>query len=208
MLPMGAHQGESTPVPGNPVNRDFRADKPNMKRPTGIAGIRARDGRVYRSPMIDRRDDGIITYATGPNPNARLANAMLEQAVATLPDHAAPIAHSDRGRCCRWPEWIRICQKRGIIRSMSAKGCSPDDSAAEGFFGRVKTSGRLPRTPGTIHLPAGRGTRRHVHAPARPPTHQTIPGLEKSRTIQETTRAGGPDHLQENTRSPLPDFRL
>lgn len=38
----------------------------------------------------------------------------------------------------RWPEWIRICEEHKLTRSMSAKGCSPDNAAAEGFFGRLK----------------------------------------------------------------------
>jgi len=42
------------------------------------------------------------------------------------------------GRHYRWDEWIRICEEHGLIRSMSAKGCSPDNAAAEGFFGRLK----------------------------------------------------------------------
>lgn len=46
--------------------------------------------------------------------------------------------HSDRGGHYRWPEWIGICEENGLIRSMSAKGCSPDNSACEGFFGRLK----------------------------------------------------------------------
>ena len=50
----------------------------------------------------------------------------------------APVIHSDRGCHYRWPEWIRICKGHGLIRSMSAKGCSPDNAAAEGFFGRLK----------------------------------------------------------------------
>ena len=37
-----------------------------------------------------------------------------------------------------WDEWIRICKSHGLTRSMSAKGCSPDNAAAEGFFGRLK----------------------------------------------------------------------
>lgn len=45
---------------------------------------------------------------------------------------------SDRGCHYRWDEWIRICEEHGLIRSMSAKGCSPDNAAAEGFFGRLK----------------------------------------------------------------------
>ena len=51
---------------------------------------------------------------------------------------AEPVVHSDRGGHYRWPEWVRICEEAGIVRSMSAKGCSPDNSAMEGFFGRLK----------------------------------------------------------------------
>ena len=46
------------------------------------------------------------------------------------------MARSDRGRRYRWPGWIAICEKNRLTRSMSRKGCSPDGSAMEGFFGR------------------------------------------------------------------------
>ena len=70
--------------------------------------------------------------------HADMANRMLLDAVATLRDGEHPIIHSDRGCHYRWDEWIRICEEHGLIRSMSAKGCSPDNAAAEGFFGRLK----------------------------------------------------------------------
>jgi transposase InsO family protein/transposase-like protein len=139
-----SYQGESTPAPENLIHRDFRAEGPNMKWLTDITEIKARDGKVYVSPMIDCYDGKIVAYTTGLHPNARLANTMLRKAIATLPDDTRVIVHSDRGCHYRWPEWIRICQKRGIIRSMSAKGCSPDNSAAEGFFGRMKTEAVYP----------------------------------------------------------------
>ena len=50
----------------------------------------------------------------------------------------APVTHSDRGCHYQWPEWIRICKGHGLIRSMSAKGCSPDNAAMESFFGLLK----------------------------------------------------------------------
>ena len=37
-----------------------------------------------------------------------------------------------------WPGWKAICDENGIVRSMSRKGCSPDNAAGEGFFGRLK----------------------------------------------------------------------
>ena len=46
--------------------------------------------------------------------------------------------HSDRGCHYRWPEWIKIVNDAGLTRSMSRKGCSPDNAACEGFFGHLK----------------------------------------------------------------------
>lgn len=67
-----------------------------------------------------------------------LANSSLLKACAARPAGARTTIHSDRGGHYRWPEWIGICEENGLVRSMSAKGCSPDNSACEGFFGRLK----------------------------------------------------------------------
>lgn len=55
-----------------------------------------------------------------------------------------PLVHSDRGCHCRWPGWLGLMERFGLTRSMSAKGCSPDNAAAEGFFGRMKTEAVYP----------------------------------------------------------------
>ena len=34
--------------------------------------------------------------------------------------------------------WISICRKYKLTRSMSQKGCSADNAACEGLFGRLK----------------------------------------------------------------------
>ena len=79
-----------------------------------------------------------VSWTIGTSPNAELANRMLRDACSTLGDGEHPIIHSDRGCHYRWPGWIRICGEHKLTRSMSAKGCSPDNAAAEGFFGRLK----------------------------------------------------------------------
>ena len=79
-----------------------------------------------------------VSWKIGISPNAALANSMLEEACIHLAAGEHPICHSDRGCHYRWPGWIQICKEHGIIRSMSKKGCSPDNSACEGFFGRLK----------------------------------------------------------------------
>ena len=59
-------------------------------------------------------------------------------AIESLKPGEHPVGHSDRGCHYRWPGWIERCERHGIVRSMSKKGCSPDNSAMEGFFGRMK----------------------------------------------------------------------
>ena len=63
---------------------------------------------------------------------------MLKKAITTLREGEHPTLHSDRGCHYRWPEWVRLEEEAGIVRSMSKKGCSPDNAACEGFFGRMK----------------------------------------------------------------------
>ena len=46
-----------------------------------------------------------------------------------------PVVHSDRDVHYRWPGWLSRIADAKLIRSMSRKGCSPDNAACEGFFG-------------------------------------------------------------------------
>jgi transposase InsO family protein len=79
----------------------------------------------------------VVYYTKGLHPTAELVNTMLEGAVSTLADGEKPKVHSDRGCHYRWPGWIELMNESGLTRSMSKKGCSPDNSACEGFFGRL-----------------------------------------------------------------------
>lgn len=64
---------------------------------------------------------------------AHLVNSMPDQALVTLRPGEYPIIHSDCGcHDCR-PDWIRRVNTGGLIRSVSKKGCFPDNSACEGY---------------------------------------------------------------------------
>ena len=79
-----------------------------------------------------------MAWTIGTSPNAELANRMLMNACATLGDGGAS-GHPLRPRLpLPVAGWISICRENGSTRSMSAKGCSPDNAAAEGFFGHLK----------------------------------------------------------------------
>lgn len=79
-----------------------------------------------------------ITWTVGTSPNAELVNTMLDNAIVLLKENEHPIVHSDRVCHYRWSGWIQRMYEAGLTRSMSKKGCSPDNLACEGFFGRMK----------------------------------------------------------------------
>lgn len=133
-----SYKGEISPAVENLINRDFHADKPNQKWLTDITEFSIEAGKVYLSPIIDCLDGMPVSWTVGTSPNAKLANTMLKQAIKTLKPGEHPIVHSDRGCHYRWPDWIKIMEEAKLTRSMSKKGCSPDNSACKGFFGHLK----------------------------------------------------------------------
>ena len=134
-----SYEGEVSKAPDNLVGRDFRAPEPDMLWLTDITEFRLPcGGKVYLSPVVDCFDGRPAAWSIGRHPTKALANSSLEKALAQRRAGAATVVHSDRGGHYRWPEWIAICDENGLVRSMSAKGCSPDNAACEGFFGRLK----------------------------------------------------------------------
>ncbi len=71
---------------------------------------------------------------------------MLDAAIVTVVNNDVRlVVHSDRGAHYRWPGWLSRMRDAKLVRSMSRKGCSPDNAACEGFFGRLKTELFYPR---------------------------------------------------------------
>lgn len=133
-----SYLGEITPEVDNIISRDFHANQPYEKLLTDITEFALPDGKLYLSAMIDCFDGMVAGWTIGPRPNADLVNTMLDKVIADLPDGCYPTVHSDRGCHYRWPGWIKRMKGAGLVRSMSKKGCSPDNAACEGFFGRLK----------------------------------------------------------------------
>lgn len=133
-----SYLGELSPEVPNLLNRDFSADGPFEKIVTDITEFALRDRKVYLSPAIDCYDGMPIAWSIGMPPDADSVNGMLEKAAMIVPKGTHCTIHSDRGCHYRWPGWIELMDRFGFVRSMSKKGCSPDNSACEGFFGTIK----------------------------------------------------------------------
>lgn len=140
-----SYRGEISPAVANLVDRNFCAAAPNEKWLTDITEFQHPEGKVYLSPMIDCFDGLVVSWTIGTSPDAELVNTMLGEAIDTLADDERPIVHSDRGAHYRWPGWLSRINDANLVRSMSRKGCTPDNAACEGFFGRLKNELFYPR---------------------------------------------------------------
>ncbi len=136
--PYSSYKGEISPAVDNVVDRNFHAEAPNRKWLTDITEFQLPFGKVYLSPMIDCFDGMVVSWTLGTSPDAELVNATLDVAIAGLPEGEHPIVHTDRGSHYRWPGWISRMEQACLTRSMSKKGCTSDNAACEGFFGRLK----------------------------------------------------------------------
>lgn len=135
----GSYMGEVSPAPDNLLNRDFSASAPNEKWLTDLTEFQIPAGKVYLSPMIDCFDGLVVSWSIGTRPDADIVNTMLDAAIETVTASGdRPVVHSDRGGHYRWPGWLSRIADAKLVRSMSRKGCSPDNAACEGFFGRLK----------------------------------------------------------------------
>ena len=134
-----SYQGEITPDVPNLLKRDFHANRPNEKWLTDITEFAIPAGKVYLSPIIDCFDGMPVCWSIGISPNAELTNGMLDKAISLLKVGEHPV--------CPYGSWVplslaRLDQSYGSsafgIDPCPRKGCSPDNSACEGFFGRMK----------------------------------------------------------------------
>lgn len=180
----GPHEGETTPAPGNLADRDFTAKSPNEKRPADTT----RDQGRGREGRASRRRSTAMTAGSSRAPPVPVPTPGSPTGCPSRPRRRCRRGRSPwcipTAAChCRWPGWPDLMERYGLIWSTGAKGRSPDNAAAEGFFGRMKTESvhpghweeRIPR----------RGTRlgRRLHPLARPRAHQTVARLDEPGTI-------------------------
>ena len=128
----------STDISSDEINQLKAQIQANEKWLTDITVFAIPAGKVYLSPIVDCFDGLLVNWNISTSPDALLVNSMLDDAAKLLSVGEKPIIHSDRDVHYRWPGWIDRMEKNGFIRSMSKKGCSPDNSACEGVFGRIK----------------------------------------------------------------------
>ena len=118
------------------ISCSFHAGRPYEKLLTELRGLCSKmDGSIRHNRLLQQNGFGLGDWQPSQQQSGQ---SYVGSGHFRFAEDCRPIVPSDRGCHSRWPGWIERMKKAGLIRSMSKKGCSPDNSAMEGFFGRLK----------------------------------------------------------------------
>ena len=137
----------------NLLNRQFRADKPNMKWVTDISYIHTKEGVLYLSMIRDLYDNSIVAYKTATQQTVGLVLDTIRLAMKKEKKRVAAELqlHSDQGFQYTSQAYFKLTQSYGITPSMSRKGNPYDNAMAENFFSILKTECIYRHKPKTFH---------------------------------------------------------
>jgi transposase InsO family protein len=133
------------------LKRNFRTDRPNAAWVGDMTEIPTASGKLYLATVIDLYSRRLLGAATSLHPDAALACAAIEMAVATrggMGNVNGPgwredpsqrvIFHTDKGSTYTAGSFTALCRKLGIRQSMGRVGSCFDNAAAEAFFSSLE----------------------------------------------------------------------
>lgn len=132
------HMGQQVHKYENLLNRNFIADKPNVKWVTDISYIHTGQGVLYLSVIRDLYDNSIVAYKTGTEQTVNLVLNTMKAAVQKEAVAAELQLHSDQGFQYTSQAYFSLTQEYGITPSMSRRGNCYDNAMAENFFSILK----------------------------------------------------------------------
>lgn len=198
----GSHGGGTTPAPGDLADRNFTAERPNEKWLTDITGVKAGDGKSV--PLAagrltrwrDRRVCGRFrSRRRASQQDARQGRGNAAGGSASLgafrPRIPLPVA--------------RMAGAHGPLRPDTVdgrEGLFPGQRRRGGVLRTHEDGIRPSRALGGAYPRRGARPDRRLHPLVQPRAHQTVARLYNTAKAREWLH----DHLQENVRSPLPQW--
>ncbi|WP_425800491.1 IS3 family transposase [Desulfitobacterium sp. Sab5] len=134
-----SYKGEVGKVAPNLLERDFEAEKPNLKWVTDVTEFSLFGQKLYLSPILDLCSRDIVSYTISDRPVLSMVTSMLGKAFSAIPDSTNLILHSDQGWQYQHKVYQRMLEVKGIRQSMSRKGNCLDNAVIENFFGLLKS---------------------------------------------------------------------
>lgn len=123
----------------NLINRNFTADKPNIKWVTDISYINTNQGALYLSMIRDLYDNSIVAYKTATEQTVNLVIHTIKAAMTAEMVAGELHLHSDQGFQYTSNGYYNLTKEYGITPSMSRRGNCYDNAMAENFFSILKT---------------------------------------------------------------------
>ena len=131
----------------NLLERNFRAERPNLKWCTDISYIPTKEGFVYLSVIKDLYDNFVVAYKVGTENNN---NLVYETVKAAKREVTAELQlHSDQGFQYTSEGYFKLTKSYHITPSMSSPGTPLDNACAENFFSTLKSEWLHRCTPAT-----------------------------------------------------------
>lgn len=134
-----SYKGEIGKIAPNLLDRDFKAERPNLKWVTDVTEFNLFGQKLYLSPILDLCSSNIVSYTISDRPVLSMVTSMLDKAFATIPDDTGLILHSDQGWQYQHKQYQQMLKKKCIRQSMSRKGNCLDNAVMENFFGLLKS---------------------------------------------------------------------
>lgn len=131
------YKGQAGKVAPNVINRNFSAERPNLKWTTNVSQICIKDEKLYISPILDMYN-GEITYTLSRSPNLRMVTDMLKKAFKKYKNLDGLLLHSDQGWHYQHAQRQKILKNNGVIQNMSRKDNCLYNYIMENFFGLLK----------------------------------------------------------------------
>ena len=130
---------ERAPRPGDLVERDFTATRPNQLWVADLTYVPTWYGFVYVAFVIDVFSRAIVGWRASRSLRTDLALDALEQAIYMRGETDGLIHHSDRGVQYLSIRYTERLAEAGIERSVGSRGDSYDNALAESVIGLYKT---------------------------------------------------------------------
>ena len=132
-------------VAENLLNREFSAEKPNLKWCGDSTYISTDEGWMYAAGIIDLCDKTCVGLAFSERHTQELMLTALDCAKRKYRPAPGLLFHSDRGVQYAAKAYKASLKKHGMVQSMSRSGNPYDNAPMESFWGTVKVGCVLGR---------------------------------------------------------------
>ncbi|MBP5790986.1 MAG: IS3 family transposase [Kiritimatiellae bacterium] len=137
----------------NILKRNFTAEMPMRKLSTDVTYIPCSDQKfIFVSPLLDIFNHEVVSFSISTVNSEEFVKRMLYGLPPEI--FKGALIHSDQGSVYWANDWVKLCEKLQIVRSMSRKGNCWDNALSENFFSVMKVDLGLTKSGYKRLLPA------------------------------------------------------